>query len=136
MNIIERISSSFSDLTSFSTKARRIEFFTAQLVIITISIIFYLICIEILTSIEAPFVTYLIAKGLSYLIFGYFQIANVCRRLNDIKKEKLLFLLIFIPFINFIFLAYLLFYPSNNSLSKDFSKTKSEETIQDLKINK
>ena len=122
MKIIESISSSFSDLTSFSTKAGRIEFFTAQVVIITISVIFYLICIEILTSIEAPFVYYLIAKGLSYLIFGYFQIANVCRRLNDINKEKLLFILIFIPIINFIFLAYLLLYPGNDGLSKNSSQ--------------
>jgi len=45
------------------------------------------------------------------IILSIINIANVCRRLNDIGKSRLLVLLLFIPIIGLIFFIYLLATP-------------------------
>jgi uncharacterized membrane protein YhaH (DUF805 family) len=45
------------------------------------------------------------------IILSVINIANVCRRLNDIGKSRLLALLLFIPIIGLIFFIYLLATP-------------------------
>ena len=45
------------------------------------------------------------------IILFIINIANVCRRLNDIGKSRLLTLLLFIPIIGLIFFIYLLATP-------------------------
>ena len=45
------------------------------------------------------------------IILSVINIANVCRRLNDIGKSRLLTLLLFIPIIGLIFFIYLLATP-------------------------
>jgi uncharacterized membrane protein YhaH (DUF805 family) len=45
------------------------------------------------------------------IILSIINIANVCRRLNDIGKSRLLTLLLFIPIIGLIFFIYLLATP-------------------------
>jgi uncharacterized membrane protein YhaH (DUF805 family) len=45
------------------------------------------------------------------IILSIINIANVCRRLNDIGKSRLLALLLFIPIIGLIFFIYLLATP-------------------------
>jgi uncharacterized membrane protein YhaH (DUF805 family) len=48
------------------------------------------------------------------IILSVINIANVCRRLNDIGKSRLLALLLFIPIIGLIFFIYLLATPGKN----------------------
>ena len=48
------------------------------------------------------------------IILFVINIANVCRRLNDIGKSRLLSLLLFIPIIGLIFFIYLLATPGKN----------------------
>ena len=48
------------------------------------------------------------------IILSIINIANVCRRLNDIGKSRLLALLIFIPIVGLIFFIYLLATPGKN----------------------
>ena len=45
------------------------------------------------------------------IILSVINIANVCRRLNDIGKSRLLALLLFIPIVGLIFFIYLLATP-------------------------
>ena len=45
------------------------------------------------------------------IILSIINIANVCRRLNDIGKSRLLALLLFIPIVGLIFFIYLLATP-------------------------
>jgi len=45
------------------------------------------------------------------IILSIINIANVCRRLNDIGKSRLFTLLLFIPIIGLIFFIYLLAIP-------------------------
>ena len=47
------------------------------------------------------------------IILSVINIANVCRRLNDIGKSRLLALLLFIPIVGLIFFIYLLATPGD-----------------------
>ena len=47
------------------------------------------------------------------IILSIINIANVCRRLNDIGKSRLLALLLFIPIVGLIFFIYLLATPGD-----------------------
>ena len=47
------------------------------------------------------------------IILSIINIANVCRRLNDISKSRLLALLLFIPIVGLIFFIYLLATPGD-----------------------
>ena len=47
------------------------------------------------------------------IILSVINIANVCRRLNDIGKSRLLALLLFIPIVGLIFFIYLLVTPGD-----------------------
>ena len=47
------------------------------------------------------------------IILSIINIANVCRRLNDIGKSRLLALLLFIPIVGLIFFIYLLAKPGD-----------------------
>ena len=47
------------------------------------------------------------------IILFIINIANVCRRLNDIGKSRLLALLLFIPIVGLIFFIYLLATPGD-----------------------
>ena len=115
MTFVEKISSSFSHLLSFSTKAGRMDYLGGSAVIFVLSAIFRQIIWSIFFSLNlhSTFFFYL-HLILTLILFAYLQIANTCRRLNDLKKERILAILIIIPIINLIFTLYLLFAPSKN----------------------
>jgi|ETNmetMinimDraft_33_1059910.scaffolds.fasta_scaffold143420_1 uncharacterized membrane protein YhaH (DUF805 family) len=115
MTFVEKISSSFSHLLSFSTKAGRMDYLSGSVVVLVLSAIFRGIIWSIFFSLNLHstlfFYLHII---LTLILYVYLQIANTCRRLNDLKKEKILAILVIIPIINFIFQLYLLFAPSKN----------------------
>ena len=90
---------------SFSDTTGRVEFFF-------VSLAYYLIFIYILLFatdnsnhlnwVAPPFLIPLIPMVL----------AIICRRLNDIGKSRFLTFVVLIPFVNLIFLLYLVFAPS------------------------
>ena len=115
MSFVEKISSSFSDLLSFSIKAGRMDYLSGSIVVFILSAIFRQIIWSIFSSLNlhSPIFFYLHII-LTLIFYAYLQIANTCRRLNDLKKEKILAILVIIPIINLIFQLYLLFAPSKN----------------------
>ena len=55
-----------------------------------------------------------------FLVIGILLVlANTCRRLNDLKKTRLLVLLLFVPIIGLIFILYLLFTPGTKYIKKN-----------------
>jgi|TARA_B110000914_G_C15039150_1_gene254489 uncharacterized membrane protein YhaH (DUF805 family) len=115
MTFVEKISSSFSDLLSFSNKAGRMDYLGGSIVIIILCVIFRGIISSIFfnLNLQSSFFFYL-PFILTLTLYVYLQLANTCRRLNDLKKEKILAILVIIPIINLIFQLYLLFAPSKN----------------------
>ena len=53
------------------------------------------------------------------IILAIIGLANTCRRLNDLKKTRLLVLLLFVPIIGLIFILYLLFTPGTKYIKKN-----------------
>ena len=119
--IKERIRLTFSDIFSFSAKASGGDFFT----MIVIGLIIAWIISGIVAAVMIPLVL-IFPKSwqpniyhFSYIVVGiivflYLQLANICRRLNDLGRDHLLALLIFIPGLNILFELYLIFMPGKD----------------------
>ena len=129
--IKERIRLTFSDIFSFSAKASGGDFFTMIIVGLIISSIVFAILglvagvlIQVFNPLVLSFPKSLqtiihILSGAGVVIviiivFGYIQLANICRRLNDLGRDRLLALLIFIPGLNILFELYLIFMPGKD----------------------
>ena len=119
--IKERIRLTFSDIFSFSAKASGGDFFT----MIVIGLIIAWIVSGIVAAVMIPLVLIFPKSwqpyiyNFSYVVVGiivflYLQLANICRRLNDLGRDHLLALLIFIPGLNILFELYLIFMPGKD----------------------
>ena len=91
-----------TNIFSFSDTAGRLDYFCTWLGMWIFVIGFFMI---IAGDAMDQFIPILI------IILSVINIANVCRRLNDIGKSRLLALLLFIPIIGLIFFIYLLAMP-------------------------
>ena len=91
-----------TNIFSFSDRAGRLDYFCTWLGMWIFVIGFFMI---IAGDTMDQFIPILI------IILSVINIANVCRRLNDIGKSRLLALLLFIPIVGLIFFLYLLATP-------------------------
>ena len=57
---------------------------------------------------------FVIIAAVGIIVFLYLQLANICRRLNDLGRDRWLALLIFIPVLNILFELYLIFMPGKD----------------------
>ena len=94
-----------TNIFSFSDTAGRLDYFCTWLGMWVFVIGFFLI---IAGNTIGQFIPILI------IILSIINIANVCRRLNDIGKSRLFVLLLFIPIVGLIFFIYLLATPGKN----------------------
>ncbi len=129
--IKERIRLTFSDIFSFSAKASGGDFFTMIIVGLIISSIVFAILglvagvlIQVFNPLVLSFPKSLqtiihILSGAGVVIviiivFGYIQLANICRRLNDLDRDRWWACLILIPGLNILFELYLIFMPGKD----------------------
>ena len=143
--IKERIRLTFSDIFSFSAKASGGDFFTMIIVGLIISSIVFAILglvagvlIQVFNPLVLSFPKSLqtiihILSGAGVVIviiivFGYIQLANICRRLNDLDRDRWWACLILIPGLNILFELYLIFMPGKDK------KIKSEKILVDSRL--
>ena len=143
--IKERIRLTFSDIFSFSAKASGGDFFTMIIVGLIISSIVFAILglvagvlIQVFNPLVLSFPKSLqtiihILSGAGVVIviiivFGYIQLANICRRLNDLGRDRWMACLILIPGLNILFELYLIFMPGKDK------KIKSEKILVDSRL--
>ena len=129
--IKERIRLTFSDIFSFSAKASGGDFFTMIIVCLIISSIVFGILglvagvlIQVFNPLVLSFpkslqtIIYIFSSAVSVIViiivFGYLQLANICRRLNDLGRDRWWAFLIFIPGLNILFELYLIFMPGKD----------------------
>ena len=112
--IKERIRLTFGDILSFSATASRGDFFTIFIVNFIIMSAVLNICGYVFDLILPKSWVVNISWSVAIISFIYLQLANICRRLNDLGKNLLLALLIFIPGLNILFELYLLFAPGKD----------------------
>jgi len=93
------------NIFSFSDTAGRLDYFCTWLGMWVLVIGVFMI---IAGSTVDQFLPILI------ITLSVINIANACRRLNDIGKSRLLVLLLFIPIVGLIFFIYLLAVPGKN----------------------
>ena len=93
------------NIFSFSDTAGRLDYFCTWLGMWVLVIGVFMI---IAGSTVDQFLPILI------ITLSVMNIANACRRLNDIGKSRLLVLLLFIPIVGLIFFIYLLAVPGKN----------------------
>ena len=129
--IKERIRLTFADILSFSATASGGDFFTMIIVGFIISSIVFAILglvagvlIQVFNPLVLSFPKSLqtiihILSGAGVVIviiivFGYIQLANICRRLNDLDRDRWWACLILIPGLNILFELYLIFMPGKD----------------------
>ena len=90
---------------SFSNTTGRLEYFFISLGL------YFLFIFSLVMTVEQNQFQQL---GIFLILFIVIPLilANICRRLNDIGKSRYFALITFIPFVNLIFILYLLFVPS------------------------
>ncbi len=119
--IKERIRLTFSDIFSFSATASRGDFFT----MIVIGLFITWIISGIVAAVMIPLVLIFPKSWQPYIynfsyvvvgiiVFVYLQLANICRRLNDLGRDRWLAFLIFIPGLNILFELYLFIVPGKD----------------------
>ena len=89
---------------SFSNTTGRLEYFFISLGLYLLFVFSIVMTASSSFSAFAPLVILFIIIPL--------VLANICRRLNDIGKSRYFALITFIPFVNLIFILYLLFVPN------------------------
>ena len=112
--IKERIRLTFGDIFSFSATASRGDFFTMFIVNFIIVSAVFNICDFVFGLILPRSWAVNISWGTAIISLIYLQLANICRRLNDLGRDRWLAFLIFIPGLNILFELYLIFMPGKD----------------------
>ena len=131
--IKERIRLTFSDIFSFSAKASGGDFFTMIIVnciiawIITygVAAVFASLALILPKSWQYNLsptgslhyiaqTGFVIIAAVGIIVFVYLQLANICRRLNDLGRDRWWAFLIFIPGLNILFELYLFIVPGKD----------------------
>ena len=112
--IKERFRLTFGDILSFSATAGRADFFTIFIINFIIMSAAYNVSEYIFDLILPRSWAVNISWAVAIISFVYLQLANICRRLNDLDKNLWISLLIFIPGLNILFELYLLFAPGKD----------------------
>ena len=101
----ECIQHRLTNIFSFSDRAGRLDYFCTWVGM-------WLFVIGVFMVIAGNTISQLMP--ILIIILSIINIANVCRRLNDVGKSRLLALLLFIPIVGLIFFIYLLATPGKN----------------------
>ena len=106
------------NLFNFSEPAGRLDFFCVLFFgfIMFYPLAYLLLLISSFLDNQTLFENLIKIYAILYLIFYVFiSLANISRRMKDLDLIKpAWWLLVFLPFVNLIFLMYLLFYPGKN----------------------